>query len=350
MAMANVSLKTAVMGLNTDGLDLLKAAANARDFDICAVADSDINIAEEIAVRYNCAPFDDYRQLVIQNDLDVLLVGAPIHLCDDHIRTAMKKNINIVRLVPPSLNFEHSLDLARIAQKNNVRLLTISPNRFAPGFTKLREYLRGKDNSQFYLITALCFLPDNLNDLEDRWLNDPELAGGGVLLRNCYHIIDELVMDIGLPEQVYAVSTNHAPDRQQRLSITEDTVNVTFKFSETLIANLTATRIFGPKEQSIRLHCDKICITAGAESFTIADNTGNVIEQSVCETNRLENIEAALKSIAAGITKPNSNPIIGDETSDLKNMAVIESAYLSTRTATPEEPAKILELQTNIPQ
>lgn len=348
--MSNIPLKTAVLGLNVDGLDLLKAAASTGDFDICAVADSDINIAEEIAVRYDCTPFDDYRQLVIRNDLDIVLVGAPLHLCDDHIRTAMKKNINVVRLAPPALNFEHAADLVKIAQKNKVRLLTISSNRFAPGFTKLRQYIEGKDASQFNLITALCFLPDNLHILEDRWLNDPEMAGGGVLLRNCYHLIDELVMDIGLPEQVFAVSTNHAPDRQQRLSITEDTINITFKFTETLVANLTATRIFGPEDQSIRLHTDKTCITASAGSFTIADNTGNIIEQSVSETNTLENIEAALKSIAAAITNPKENPILGDETADLKNMAVIESAYLSTRTASPEEPARILELQTNISQ
>ena len=348
--MADIPLKTAVLGLNEDGLALLKAAASGSEFDICAVGDSDINIAEEIAVRHNCTPFDDYRQLVIQNDLDLLLVGAPLHLSDDHIRTAMNKNINVVRLTPPALNFEHGADLVKIAQKNNVRLLTISANRFAPGFMKLRKYIEGKDISQFNLITALCFLPDNLNILEDRWLNDPDMAGGGVLLRNCYHLIDELVTDIGLPEQVFAVSTNHAPDRQQRLSITEDTINITFKFSETLVANLIATRIFGPEKQSIRIQSPKTCITASAGSFTIADNTGKIIERSTSETNTLENIETALKNIAAGITDPKDNPITGDETADLKNMAVIESAYISTRTATPEEPAKILELEPNIPQ
>lgn len=348
--MDDTKLKTAILGLNTDGLDLLRAAASIRDFDICAVADKDINLAEKIAATYDSEPFDDYRQLVIQNDLDILLVGAPIYLCSDQIQTAINKNINVVKIVPPSLNFEQTADFVKTAKRNNVRLLTISPNRFAPGFTKLREYLRDKDLSQFHLITAICFLPDYLNDLEDRWLNDPEMAGGGVLLRNCYHIIDELVMDIGLPEQVYAVSTNHAPDRQQRLSITEDTINVTFKFSETLIANLTATRIFGPQKQSIRIHSDKLCITASADSFTVADNTGTIIEQSKSDTTRLENIETTLINIAAGITKPDSNPILGDETSDLKNMAVIESAYLSTRTANPEDPAKILELQANILQ
>lgn len=343
--MGEKTLKTAVLGLSDEGLDLLSAAAAMQSFDICAVADNDLNLTEKIAARYNCTPFDDYRQLVIQNDLDVILVAAPMHLCDEQVRTAMKKNIHIVRLPPPALNFEHTADLVKIARDNGIRMITLSPNRFAPGFCKLREHLRTREISQFHLITATCYLPDNLKVLENRWLSDPKLAGGGVLLRNCYHLIDELVMDIALPEQVYAVSTNHAPDRQQRLSITEDTITVTLKFSETLTGNLIATRIFGPQKQFIRFHSNETVVTASDNSFTITDNTGAVIEEEKFDASRLDGIEKALQNIAEGIINPNANKILGDELADLKNMAVIESAYMSTRTASPEEPARILELE-----
>ena len=41
---------------------------------------------------------------------------------------------------------------------------------------------------------------------------------------------------------------------------------------------------------------------------------------------------------------PEENVLGADEDACLNNMAVIESAYLSARTAMPEEPSRILQL------
>ena len=74
--MACEKLKTAVLGLDDGGLQLLKAASQIDYFHIHAVADKDTALAEKIADKYNCVFFDDYRQLVIQNQLDCLQAGT----------------------------------------------------------------------------------------------------------------------------------------------------------------------------------------------------------------------------------------------------------------------------------
>ena len=96
--MSQGKLKTAILGLTDKGQELLAVAAQSEQFDIVAVADADAEVAEKIAQRYGCEAFDDYRQLVIQNQLDVLLVAAPTHLCDEHMRAAMKKKFNIFQV------------------------------------------------------------------------------------------------------------------------------------------------------------------------------------------------------------------------------------------------------------
>ena len=59
--MSEEKLKSAILGLNEEGLGLLSAIDSAGVFDIVAVGDSQTKLAEKTAQRHNCAFFDDYR-------------------------------------------------------------------------------------------------------------------------------------------------------------------------------------------------------------------------------------------------------------------------------------------------
>ena len=100
--MSKGRLKTAVLGLTGRGELLVEVLRGVDYFEIQAVADKDTSLAEKVAGQCQCAPFDDYRQLIIQNQLDCLMVAAGIHSCDEYVRTAMKKKFNIFKLAPAS--------------------------------------------------------------------------------------------------------------------------------------------------------------------------------------------------------------------------------------------------------
>ena len=263
--MSEKKLKTAVLGLNDDGLQLLEAAVASGLYEITAVADRDPEILKHTAEKHKCRPFDDYRQLVVRNDVDVLFATAPIHLCADQVKAARKKKINVLKLIPPALNFEQAAEFFAIARKRKVRFALANTSRFSPGFDLLNEYLKSQQLGDFHLITAACHIPNHLDDLRDRWLSDPRLAGGGVVLRSCYELIDRIVLHFGIPQQVYSLNTNHAPDRQQRLSITEDTALLTMNFTDTLMGTLVAGRTFGPPKRQLCLHSPNISITASED-------------------------------------------------------------------------------------
>lgn len=342
--MSKDKLKTAILGLTKAGVDMLDSARKTALFDIIAVADDQTELAEKTARQYQCAWFDDYRQLIIQNQLDVLFVATPIHLCIEHIRSAMKKKFNIVTLIPPAIDFEQLAELGRLAKKEKVHFVTASSNRFSPPFCELRDYLRSDSAQKVHLITAVCNTAAKTDDSNDRWLSDPQLAGGGVLLRNCYEIIDQIILCFGLAQQVYSLNTNQAPDKQQRLLITEDTAVVTMKFSDTLMGNLITSRVFGPPAHRLTLHCRENYLTVTEDNFTISDNLGNIIRQTKYENSSAKAMTKMLENFAMSILSPNENTLFADITADLNTMAVIGSAYLSARTAAPEEPTKILTI------
>ena len=347
-------LKTAVLGLNDNGWLLLKAVSQIDYFQIAAVADKDTAIAESLAAEYKCAAYDDYRQLIIQNQLDCLLVAAGIHSCDEHIRTAMKKKINVLKLAPAARNFEEAAEFVRLAEDENIKFAVANVNRFAQSFLAFRQFLQQgrieqtsgapdaiKSTWEPFLITAVCNVADQLHP---PWHTDPKLAGGGVLLHNCYGIIDQIIWNFATPQQVYSLNTNTAGDRQQRLYLTEDTAVVTMKFTDTSFGNLIASKAIGPTQQFLKLYCKDKILTVSNTLFSVSDHLGRVSEQAKYDDGQLGCMTKLLKNFALSILLPDKNKLCGSGSENLKNMAVIESAYLSARTGFPEQPGKILQM------
>ena len=113
------SLKTGVLGLDDAGLMLLEAASKVEFLDIQAVADKNSLLVEKIAVKYDCQHFDDYRQFIMQSQLDCVLVAAGMHNCDEYIRMAMKKKIHI-------LNLEIFISFNRVRYMSILSLIIVS--------------------------------------------------------------------------------------------------------------------------------------------------------------------------------------------------------------------------------
>lgn len=353
--MSEGKLKTAILGLNQGGQLLLEAAGRVDDYQIHAVADTDANLAERIAGECQCAAYDDYRQLVTQNQLDCLLVAAAMHSCEDHIRMAMKKKFNVLKLGPAARNFEEAAEFVRLGEDEGIKFAIANPSRFARSFLALHQFLQDGRIERVleapsasdgvwepFLMSAFCKVGD---DPQPGWQTDPKLAGGGVLLHDGYWLIDQIAWNFGMPQQVYSLNTNQARDKQQRLYLTEDTAIVAMKFTDTLIGNFIASRRagIGPREEFLRLYGKDKILTVTGTQLTASDGLGRISEELKYDDDPLVCMTELLKNFALSIISPDKNPLCSSGRENLKNMAVIESAYLSARTGFPEEPGRILQ-------
>jgi len=338
--MSEGKLKTAVLGLDDNGQLLLEVASKIDYFEIAAVADTNTTLTESTAYKYKCASYDDYRQLIIQNQFDCLLVAAGLYSCDKHVKTAMKKKFNVLKLPPPARNFEEAIEFVRLAENENIKFTVANISQFARSFIALREFLRQGQIEQVFLVTAVCTAS---NKLHPAWQNDPKLSGGGVLLRDCYEMVNQITSIFGIPQQVYALNTNTAGDKQQRLCLTEDTAVVAMKFTDSTFANLIASRAFGPEQKYLKVYGKDKILTTDATHFTVSDSCDNITEQSEYNDDQFILTTKSLENFALSILSPDENKLSSSGKDHLKNMAVIESAYLAGRTGFPEEPAKILQ-------
>jgi len=344
--MSEYKLKTAVLGLNDPGQLLLTAASRTGCFEIQAVADKDTHLAEKLAEEYKCNFYDDYRQLIIQNQFDCLLVAAGLHSCDEHLRTAIKKKFNILKLPPPARNFEEAAEFVQLAEAENIKFAVANPARFDQNFLALHDSLQQGSPpaaSGAFLITTFY----NAGEQNyPAWYTDPELAGGGVLLHNCYHLIDQILWNFPTPQQVYSLNTNQASDKKQRLYMTEDTALITMKFSDTLTGSFIASRRMdcGPKQEILKIYGRDKFLTISDSQLIVSDASGQINKKFQTDDNALNCTMKLLENFAFSILSPDTNKLCSTGKENLKNMAVLESAYLSARTGFPEEPGRILQM------
>lgn len=345
--MTDQTLKIAAIGLTEQSLGLMETAVESGYYVIAAVGDERQDRAESCARKYECPVFTDYRQLIIQTQADFLLFGIPAYQCIEFIRLGMQQKHHILRTCPPALNFSQLAELYGLAKKEKVLFLTMQKGRFGLPFEHVRNHLvkTTQQNEQpWHLISAVCHVPMGPLKPEMRWLSDPNMAGGGVLLQDCYDLIDELLLCFGLPQKVYALAINQAPDRQQRMSLTEDTAIVAMQFTDALIAHICTSRTLGPARRHLRIHGKQQHLTATEEEVVLYDNEGTLLEQETYPGDDLPSQKRMLENLAGGFQDPAKCPLYPYYGFDLNTMAVIEAAYLSARTGMAEDPSRILKL------
>ena len=332
------------MGLTEPVQNMLEVALSMDCFQVVAGADEDAQMGQSFSQRYNCPAYTDFRRMVMQNPADVVFVGAPLHTCADHIRQAIQNKCHIIKFPPAGLTFEQCASLIQQARKERVYFVLAIPGRFEPTALRLRQELAESEPDYWHLITAVCHVPQGEIPPQKRWLLDPKLSGGGVLIQNAYDLMDEMVLCFGLPQQVYALLTSQAPDRQQRLSTTEDNALVLMRFSDTLAAQVVASRTLGPARRHLRIHGKGKFITLTREDFSITDNSGNLMEHIQFSPEQFHGMQDLLNNFAKAVLNPAQSKPYPDAGVDLYTMAVIESAYLSARTAMPENPSRLLDM------
>jgi len=337
-------LKTAVLGLDESGRLLLEAVQGLDYFSIVAVADSDTKLAQQEAQLYKCTPYDDYRQLVTQNQLDCLFVAAPIHTCAEYLRMAIKKKFNILKIPPMARNFSESAELTKLAKAEGVSMVVASIDRFSQSALALRNFMQENSSEQVFFISAASGKKTTPDPFSQKWRSDPVLAGGGVILYDCWDIIDQITWNFGIPQQVYCVAGNTTLDRQQRLYLTEDTATITMKFSDALSANLLVGRAADSMCNGLIAHLQDKLVKLDDSRFEITDSKGQTLRRDVFNDDNLGKMKQVLENFGANLLSPENRHLVCTSEENLNNMAVIEAAYLSAKTGMPEEPGRILKI------
>lgn len=120
------------------------------------VAISDINetVGKEIASKYNCKFYKNYKDMLKKEKLDTVSVVVPNNLHKDIALDVIKHKINILIEKPISNNVEDAEIIIQEAKKSGIKLMVGHVERFNPAVIKLKELIDRDELGKINTIVA----------------------------------------------------------------------------------------------------------------------------------------------------------------------------------------------------
>jgi len=324
-------------------LEALRAAPGA---EIVAVSDADARRAAAVAKRYDAAPFDDHRAMLVQAALGSVILAVSPAVAEKLTPLAVERGLPMLLDVPPARSFDDAAARVKLAEQAGAPMLVRTAWRLDPAIQVIMgpEYPLGRVVQSHAQVIAP--MPAPLG-----WRGDRVGAGGGVLLCEAYDEIDLIVSSMGLPADVLA-QTVRAGHRSPEPYDAEDSAVVLMRYADGRMAGVTASWGPGPHRRAVRLCGVHAAAEIGPAQVLLDQSAGSDTERHAQTTpldrtlkdSRTGLIEALISLLegqtAAASPATRSKLTLRDH---LPTLAVIEAAYLSTRTGTPEAPHLVFE-------
>nr|MDO8118423.1 Gfo/Idh/MocA family oxidoreductase [Candidatus Sigynarchaeota archaeon] len=151
-------------------------------------ADINIDRAKEISKKHeNCKATADWRDLVEDNDIDVINVATPNDLLAEITIAALKKGKHVLVEKPAGRSPQ---EIERIIKAMNGSKIKAGFNhRFHPAISKALHIMRTEDIGNIMFIRA-CYGHGARLNYNKEWRAHADIAGGGELIDQGVHVID----------------------------------------------------------------------------------------------------------------------------------------------------------------
>jgi predicted dehydrogenase len=210
----------------------------------------------------------DYTKIL--DKVDAVLIALPHKLHYPVGKFFVENGKHVLMEKPLCNNEKDCLELTRLAEENNVKLMTAYPVRFWPEIIKLKEYVDSGLIGDVFQMTVSTDHYNPARDTRGTWMNCDGLGGGQFFSHGC-HYIDILLWFLGEPVTGTHLGTNYGTPWMDR----EGTSHAVMKFKSGALGYHTGT--WGARGTSNWTKFD-IYGTKGTLSFcTIGENANKIM-------------------------------------------------------------------------
>lgn len=252
--------------------DALKHISGAK---LVAVCDKIEYNTEHLVGKYGAKPYTDYAEMLKQDNIDVVNICLPSSMHGKFAVEAAKAGKHVMVEKPLDITVEKCNAIISACEENNVKLSVIFPTRFKESSVVIKQAI---DAGRFGQIT--------MADVQVKWYRNQayydaggwrgtwEYDGGGALMNQSIHYIDQLQYFMGAVESVYAYCETLARDIE-----VEDTAVAVLKFKNGALGTIQGTTTVYPGlDTQLGIHGTKGSAILNGESLSVWDFEDSIPE------------------------------------------------------------------------
>ncbi|HEY9290647.1 MAG TPA: Gfo/Idh/MocA family oxidoreductase [Microlunatus sp.] len=299
--------------------------AHADQIGITAVADAVADTANSRASELGATPYNDYRQMIKEADLDAVDICLPHHLHADAIVAAAEAGLNVLCEKPLCLTPDEARRVNAAVKDNKITLMCAHNQLFMPTVAKAKELLDAGLLGTVYEVRTTDSFYNNFDPANMGWRAHTETSGGGELIDTGYHP-SYLMLQLagGVPVEATAMLSTH----RLKFMEGEDSAQVLIRFDNGVVGQLVTSWAYQPAACTERfsvvgelgsLHSDGTSLSyrlreGGEETFTF---------------EQVDNISAEIGHFAHCLNTGERPPHTEDE--GIQVLGMILAAYQSAR-------------------
>jgi predicted dehydrogenase len=215
-------VRIGVIGAGQFGRKHIEAIARDPECELAGVADPAYTGEKAFA---------DYREMLAKAKPDGVIIATPNALHVPAALACVERGVPMLVEKPIADTVEDARGLVAAAEKAGVALLVGHHRRHNPILEKAREVVQGGGVGRLIAVTAMWLLRKHDQYYDVAWRREP---GGGPLLINCIHDVDDLRFICGEIAEVRAMVSNSA-----RGFPVEDTAAIALRFENGALGTIT---------------------------------------------------------------------------------------------------------------
>jgi len=133
-------------------LNHARVYADMEEVQLLAVADSNAEIAQKVAKKYNAKAYADFRNLLDDETIEAVSIAVPTSMHKEVALAALQKKKHVLLEKPIALTEQEAQEIIACSIQNKVKLMIGHIERFNPAVRELKRRLHRGDLGQIYKI------------------------------------------------------------------------------------------------------------------------------------------------------------------------------------------------------
>jgi len=267
------SFKAAIVGCGNIFPMHAVSIKRSENVELVAVCDIKKDRAVDRAEEFDCKYYLDYKEMIDQEELDVVHICTPHYMHAPIAIYAANAGINILTEKPMSIEEKDAAEMIATAEDNDVTLGVIFQNRYNPGSVLIKENLESGNLGKILSgkMSVTWKRTDEYYSNSD-WKGTWDKEGGGVVIDQAIHTLD--LMRWFVNSEVEYVESS-IDNRTHEIIEVEDIAEGVIGFKNGVINCFYTMNYYtydAPVE--IELHCEKGLVKMTGDKGIITFNDG----------------------------------------------------------------------------